>query len=278
NWKLENILNEMLLANYPKELSRLQNLMNFETEILSTEGDRDPENGLTFFIPYIVTMMFYIIILGSSSLMLNSITNEKTNRVMEILMTSINPTQMLTGKIVALGIVGLMQTIIWSVSGFLLLRLSGRTMDLASSFQLPISILFWGILFFIAGYTLYASLMAGLGAMVPNLKEASQATTILVIPMIIPLMFMGAIIDKPNGMISLILSLFPLTAPVTMMTRLASGNVPLWQILLSLFLIFAFSYLVIRSVSNLFRAQTLLSGQEFKLKYFFNALRGKFSI
>jgi ABC-2 type transport system permease protein len=96
--------------------------------------------------------------------------------------------------------------------------------------------------------------------------------------MIIPLMFMGAIIDKPNGMISLILSLFPLTAPVTMMTRLASGNVPLWQILLSLFLIFAFSYLVIRSVSNLFRAQTLLSGQEFKLKYFFNALRGKFSI
>ncbi len=63
--------------------------------------------------------------------------------------------------------------------------------------------------------------MAGLGAIVPNLKEASQATTILVIPMIIPLMFMSAIIDKPNGLISLILSLFPLTSPVTMMTRLA---------------------------------------------------------
>jgi len=278
NWKLENILNERLLANYPKEFDRIQNPMNFDTEILSTESDRDPNSGLTFFIPYIVTMMFYIIILGSSSLMLNSITNEKTNRVMEILMTSINPSQMLTGKIVALGLVGLMQTVIWSVSGFLLLRLSGRTMDLASSFQLPISILFWGILFFIGGYTLYASLMAGLGAMVPNLKEASQATTILVIPMIIPLMFMSAIIDKPNGLISLILSLFPLTSPVTMMTRLASGSVPLWQIILSLFLIFAFAYLVIRSVSNLFRAQTLLSGQEFKLKYFFNALRGKFSI
>ena len=275
NWKLENILNEMLLANYPNELNRLQNLMNFETEILSTDADRDPDNGLTFFIPYIVTMMFYIIILGSSSMMLNSITNEKTNRVMEILMTSINPTQMLTGKIVALGLVGLMQTIIWSVSGFLLLRLSGRTMDLASSFQLPISILFWGILFFIGGYTLYASLMAGLGAMVPNLKEASQATTILVIPMIIPLTFMSAIINKPNGTISLILSFFPLTAPVTMMTRLASGNVPLWQILLSLFLIFVFSYLVIRSVSNLFRAQTLLSGQEFKIKIFFQRTQRK---
>jgi len=222
-------------------------------------------------------MMFYIIILGSSSLMLNSITNEKTNRVMEILMTSITPSQMLTGKIVALGLVGLMQTIIWSVSGFLLLRMSGKTMDLASSFQLPISILIWGILFFIGGYTLYASLMAGLGAMVPNLKETSQATTVLIIPMIIPLMFISAIIDKPNGLISLILSMFPLTSPVTMMTRLASGNVPIWQILLSLFLIFAFAYFVIRSVSNLFRAQTLLSGQEFKLKYFFNALRGKFS-
>lgn len=277
NWKLETILNETLLDNSPKEFNRLQNLMNFEIELLSTEPERDPNSGLTFFLPYIVTMMFYIIILGSSSLMLNSITNEKTNRVMEILMTSITPSQMLTGKIVALGLVGLMQTIIWSVSGFLLLRLSGKTMDLASSFQLPISILIWGILFFIGGYTLYASLMAGLGAMVPNLKEASQATTVLIIPMIIPLMFISAIIDKPNGLISLILSMFPLTSPVTMMTRLASGNVPIWQILLSLFLIFAFAYFVIRSVSNLFRAQTLLSGQEFKLKYFFNALRGKFS-
>lgn len=277
NWKLETILNETLLVNSPKEFNRLQNLMNFEIELLSTEPERDPNSGLTFFLPYIVTMMFYIIILGSSSLMLNSITNEKTNRVMEILMTSITPSQMLTGKIVALGLVGLMQTIIWSVSGFLLLRMSGKTMDLASSFQLPISILIWGILFFIGGYTLYASLMAGLGAMVPNLKEASQATTVLIIPMIIPLMFISAIIDKPNGLISLILSMFPLTSPVTMMTRLASGNVPIWQILLSLFLIFAFAYFVIRSVSNLFRAQTLLSGQEFKLKYFFNALRGKFS-
>lgn len=277
NWKLETILNETLLVNSPKEFNRLQNLMNFEIELLSTEPERDPNSGLTFFLPYIVTMMFYIIILGSSSLMLNSITNEKTNRVMEILMTSITPSQMLTGKIVALGLVGLMQTIIWSVSGFLLLRMSGKTMDIASSFQLPISILIWGILFFIGGYTLYASLMAGLGAMVPNLKEASQATTVLIIPMIIPLMFISAIIDKPNGLISLILSMFPLTSPVTMMTRLASGNVPIWQILLSLFLIFAFAYFVIRSVSNLFRAQTLLSGQEFKLKYFFNALRGKFS-
>jgi len=277
NWKLETILNETLLDNSPKEFNRLQNLMNFEIELLSTEPERDPNSGLTFFLPYIVTMMFYIIILGSSSLMLNSITNEKTNRVMEILMTSITPSQMLTGKIVALGLVGLMQTIIWSVSGFLLLRMSGKTMDIASSFQLPISILIWGILFFIGGYTLYANLMAGLGAMVPNLKEASQATTVLIIPMIIPLMFISAIIDKPNGLISLILSMFPLTSPVTMMTRLASGNVPIWQILLSLFLIFAFAYFVIRSVSNLFRAQTLLSGQEFKLKYFFNALRGKFS-
>jgi len=275
SWQLEDIINGQILRNDPQIINRIENMDNFEIEIRSPETSRDPESSLTFFLPYIVTMLFYVIILGSSSLMLNSVTNEKTNRVLEILMTSISPLQMLTGKIVALGIVGLLQTIIWSGAGLILLRISGRTMNIPLSFQLPTSILLWGILFFIGGYAFYASLMAGVGALVPNLKEASQATTVLIIPLIIPLMLISLIIDKPNGAISLFFSLFPPTSPVTMMTRLAAGNVPFWQILLSLALIFLSSFLVLRSISNLFRAQTLLTGQEFKLKNFFKAIIGK---
>ncbi|PKN85059.1 MAG: hypothetical protein CVU46_12325 [Chloroflexi bacterium HGW-Chloroflexi-8] len=274
SWQLENMITEQILRNDPQIVNRIQNINNFEIVIRSPETSRDPESSLTFFLPYIVTMIFYVIILGSSSLMLNSVTNEKTNRVLEILMTSISPLQMLTGKIIALGLVGLLQTIIWSGAGLILLRISGRTMNIPLSFQLPTSILFWGILFFIGGYAFYASLMAGVGALVPNLKEASQATTVLIIPLIIPLMLISLIIDKPNGPISLFFSLFPPTSPVTMMTRLSAGNVPIWQILLSLALIFLCSFLVLRSISNLFRAQTMLSGQEFKLKYFFKALLG----
>lgn len=273
--EIKTMLDKALLKNDPATLKRVITPLVVTTDIQSAEPQKDPESMLTFYIPYVVTMLFYIVILTSASLMLSSITNEKSNRVMEILMTSITPLQMLTGKIVALGLVGLIQTIVWSGAGLLLLRISGRTLNLDSSVQLPASILIFGILFFLSGYFLYASLMAGAGALVPNMKEASQATTILVIPLVIPLILISAIVNDPNGTLATIFSLFPLTAPVTMMTRLAAGPVPGWQIGLSLLLIVLTAYLVIRSVANFFRAQTLLSGKEFKRKYFFQALFGR---
>ncbi len=275
SWRIEAMLSEALLKENPSKLERVQNPLVVTTDIQSDAPQKDPESMLTFYIPYVVTMLFYFVILTSASLMLTSITNEKSNRVMEILMTSITPLQMLTGKIIALGVIGLIQTIVWSGIGLLLLRFSGRTLNLDSSVQLPASILIFGILFFISGYFLYASLMAGAGALVPNLKEASQATTILIIPLIIPLVLISAIVSDPSGTLATIFSLFPLTAPVTMMTRLAAGSVPWWQIGLSLVLILLTAYFVIRSVANFFRAQNLLSGQEFKVKYFFQALFGR---
>ena len=203
--------------------------------------------------------------------MLNSITIEKSNRVIEILLTSITPMQLLSGKIVALGLVGLLQTIVWSGTGLFILRLSGRSFALPIEFQLPTSILVWGIIFFILGYILYASLMAGVGALVSNLKEASQATTILVIPMVIPLVLLAPVIQNPNGALAIFLSLFPFTSPVSMMTRLSAGNVPFWQILLAIILLLVSAYWIVRSVSSFFRAQYLLSGKEFKIKYFTDA-------
>ncbi len=275
DWRLENLIDQSLLKNDPTTLARIQNPMDFQTVVQSTEVQRDPESMLTFYIPYIVTMLFYFVILTSASLMLTSITNEKANRVMEILMTSITPMQLLAGKILALGLVGLIQTVVWTGTGFLLLRLSGKNLSLGQAVQVPPSILMYGVLFFVSGYFLYASLMAGAGALVPNIKEASQATTILIIPLIIPLILISAIVQSPNGTLAVLFSLFPLTSPVTMMTRLAAGSVPWWQIVLALVLILLTAYAIIRSVSRFFRAQNLLSGQEFKAKYFFKALFGK---
>jgi len=272
---IETIITAALIPEKSIVSDLLSSSPEFKTEILSPEPQRDPEHQLTFFLPYIVTFLFYVVILGSSSMMLNSVTNEKTNRVIEILLTSITPMQLLSGKIIALGLVGLLQTIVWSGTGLFILRLSGRSFSLPQEFQLPTSILIWGIIFFILGYILYASLMAGIGALVSNIKEASQATTILVIPMVIPLVLLSPIIENPNGLLSVILSLFPFTSPVSMMTRLAAGSVPIWQLFAAILLLVLFAFWTIRSVSNLFRAQYLLSGKEFKLNYFFKALAGK---
>ncbi|HZU86553.1 MAG TPA: ABC transporter permease [Anaerolineaceae bacterium] len=246
-----------------------------EDTYLSPEPQRESGNMLTFFMPYIVLLLFYMIILTASSLLLNSITNEKQNRVIEILMTSVTPTQLLTGKIIALGAVGLLQTVVWVGGGYLLLQLSGNLFSLPIAFILPPSFLFWAVIFFILGYAVYASLMAGVGALVPNLREASQATTVIVLPMVAPLMFISAIAEDPNGPISMFFSLFPLTSPVAMMARLTATTVPLLEILLSIVLLVLTSIFLVRGIALLFRAQILLSGQPFRFKTFFKALVGR---
>ena len=255
--------------------ARLQQPVNLEVVRTGNEPNRDSGNMLTFFLPYTIALFFYIMIFSSASLMLNSITGEKQNRVLEILMTSVTPTELLSGKIVALGLAGLLQTIVWSSAGVALLQVSGKSLGLPAAFQLPNSIIVWGGVFFLLGYALYGSLMAGLGALVPNLKEASQATTVMIIPMLIPLVFVSALISDSNGTIATVLSLIPLTAPVAMMTRLAAGTVPVWQVMLAIGLLVMMILLVIRAVAGMFRAQNLLSGQVFSLKRFFLALAGK---
>jgi ABC-2 type transport system permease protein len=254
---------------------RIDRPLNLEVEYLSNQPERDPTNMLTFFLPYAVMLLFYMVILESASLMLSSVTSEKQNRMLEILMTSVTPIQLLTGKFIALGLVGMLQTIVWSAAGYGMLQFSGQSFNLAASFQLPASILGWGVVYFVLGYGIYASLMAGIGALVPNLREASQATTILMIPMMVPLMLISAIIAKPNGLLSVILSLFPLTGPVTMMARLAAGSVPLWQLLVSVVLFAAAAFGIMRGAATLFRAQNLLSGQNFKIALLFKALSSK---
>lgn len=255
--------------------ARIQNPINASEVDISNQVQRDSGHWLTFFLPYIVTFLFYIVIMTSSSLMLSSVTNEKQNRVMEILMTSITPGQMLTGKIIALGLVGLLQTVIWLGAGLLMLRFSGKAFALGAAFQLPASILLWGILFFIFGYAMYASLMAGIGALVPSLREASQLTTVVILPMIIPLMFINALINTPDSPLATFLSIFPLSAPVSMMTRLAATQVPIWQVLLALALLVLTSWLLVRASASLFKAQNLLTGQTMNALGFIKALTGK---
>jgi ABC-2 type transport system permease protein len=254
---------------------RVQDPLNVTTITLAAAPTRDQNNPLTFFLPYIVTFLFYGVILSSSTLMLNSITNEKQNRVIEVLMTSVTPLQLLTGKIFALGIAGLLQTVVWSGSGYLMLLFSGKRFALGDAFVLPPSILIWGVVFFLLGYAVYASLMAGVGALVPNLREASQTTTLVIMPMIVPMIFISVLIQTPDSPLSVVLSLFPLTSPVSMMTRMAATSVPVWQSILAALLLAGTAVILVRASARLFRAQNLLSGQSVNPRAFLKALVGK---
>jgi len=241
----------------------------------ATEPQRDQNNMLSFWLPYAVTIVFYMVIMSAASLLLSSVAKEKENRIIEILMISVTPRQLLAGKIIGLGIVGLLQTVIYVGTGRAILSASGSAFNLDSAFQLPPSFLVWAVVFFLLGYAVYASLMAGLGALVPNLREASQATFVVILPLIIPLFLISVMIEEPNGTIAMILSLIPFTAPVTMMLRLSAGSVPWWQPALAAVLLLGTDVFIIRAVAGLFRTQTLLSGQQFSVKLYFKALFGK---
>jgi ABC-2 type transport system permease protein len=269
------VMDVNLLSGNTLLASRIQDPLNLQVTVLNPSSQRDQENPLTFFLPYAVTMIYYFIILMASSLLLNSVTKEKENRVIEILMISVTPRQLLAGKIVALGLAGLLQTFLWVGTGYMMLRLSGRTFSLPAAFQLPPSFLVWAVVFFLLGYLLYASLMAAVGALVPNLREASQATFVVILPLLIPLMSIGVLITTPNGGLATSLSLIPLTSPVAMMARLAAGGVPFWQLLLAAVLLALTAALVVRAVAGMFRTQTLLTGQPFSWKSLFGALAGR---
>ena len=268
------VLRANLLSGDWQFANRLYNPLNMQVELLEPP-ERDENNPLTFVLPYIVTILFYVIILMSATLLLNNLTKEKENRVLEILMSGCSARQLLTGKIVGLGIAGLMQTVLWIGIGFAALRLSGESLSIPAEYQLPASFLIWSLFYFVFGYAVYASLMAAIGALVPNLREASQATFIVILPLIVPMMFISVLIQEPDGTLALVLSLFPLTSPVAMMTRLAATSVPAWQLLLSAVLLVATTVFLIRAVGSMFRAQTLLSGQPFEIKRFFSALAGR---
>ncbi|MEN8241221.1 MAG: ABC transporter permease [Chloroflexota bacterium] len=248
---------------------------NEEWISLEPEIQNDSSNPLSFFVPYGTTMIFYILILGSASTLMDSISKEKSNQVIEVLLLSTSPKQLIAGKIIGLGITALLQTAMYTTIGYTLLKISGGTFEAAANFALDPNVVVWGLVFFICGYTIYAAIMAGAGALAPNTKEASQVTFIVIIPLVIPLALMSVLIEKPFSALAIGLSLFPLTAPVAMMTRLTSSVVPVWQLLTAVALMVGTAYLIILLVARLFRAQTLLSGQEFNIRVFFKALVGK---
>jgi ABC-2 type transport system permease protein len=189
------------------------------------------------------------------------------------MLSSISPLEMLAGKAIGLGAAGLLQLAIWLLAGNLLLGVAGSALSLPAGFSLGTSAIAGGLLFFLLGYALYAALIAGLGALAPSLRDASQATIIVYIPLMVPLWLINSIMMQPNGAVAVALSIIPFTSPVVMAARLVRVSPPLWQVVLAAALLLVTAYGTLRLVARLFRAQTLLSGQPVSIANLRAALR-----
>jgi len=271
---LDDLINYNLMGQDQDLYLKYSNPVTFNYNFVNEEtaDKRDQDSPMTMIVPYLITMLFYMVILIGAAFMINAVGKDKDNKTIEILLTSSNPHQLFFGKLLAYGTASLLQLLAWVAAIFLVSKIGGASLSYMQGFDIPVSLVLWAIPFFALGYMIYGSLMAGIGAMAPNIREGNQSSFILMLPLIFVLMNIYQLIDKPHGAFSVIMSLFPLTSPVVMMTRISIGQVPLWQILLSIVILILFVILVIRAVANLFSSQTLLSGDKFNVQTFLKTL------
>jgi ABC-2 type transport system permease protein len=233
------------------------------------------EEGLMRLIPMLVMLLVYGSILLGSGLLLRSVSEEKKNRVIEILLVSVHPRQLLAGKILGLGIAGLLQAGIWTGLGYALFRLLGGPVALPSGMDLSPAAIAWIGAFMVLGYLVYATLYAGAGALVPDWRKARSASLLLAVPALVGFEIGLFTTENPHGLLAVITSLFPLTAPMIMVKRLVVGGVPAWQLWVGAGGMVLTIPLVVRAVARMFQAQYLLSGEPFSARRYFRVLLGR---
>jgi ABC-2 type transport system permease protein len=242
-----------------------------KTQAIAPRSETRDEGFGSFGVPFAVLMIFYLVITMTGSFMLQSVTKEKENRTIEVLLVSLRPRDLMLGKILGLGVIAMLQMAVWATGGLIIS--GGSALSGLNASGLSASFFVWAFLYFILGYLLYASMLGALGALAPSTREGTQFTFIILLPLFVPLMMSSALIEAPNSGITTFLSLFPLTSPVTMITRLAAGPVPVEQLVLGLIILAITTYGIIVFSARFFRADTLLSFNALSIKRLVQEIR-----
>lgn len=234
---------------------------------------------------FLFTFLIYMFVMSYGAMVMQSVMEEKTNRIVELMVSAVSPFQLMLGKIVGIALVGLTQLAVWVLMLTAILTAAGQmfgtsgtgeaTMMLSALMNLPffeITLLF--ILFFIGGYQLYASLFAAIGASINAQEDAQQFMTPMIVIMVFA-MYAGLYsAENTNGPLAFWSSMFPLTSPIVMMVRIPHG-VPLWQELLSLGLLFGTCLACVWVSGKIYRIGILLYGKKPNLKEMVKWIRYK---
>jgi ABC-2 type transport system permease protein len=232
-----------------------------------TESGESEEKGQSFVLAIILGMLLYTTLIIYGVATMRSVMEEKTTRIVEILVASVRPFSLLAGKIVGVAGVALTQYLIWGVvAGFIALYGAAAASRFRPGATLPhIHFpLIWIVylaLFFLTGYLLYASLYAAIGSMVSSEQEAQQLQMPLTLVIVAALLLFNIIIRNPSSNTSVALSMIPFFAPILMILRIALETPPLWQIALSLATSLATTAVVVYFASRIYRVGVLMYGK-----------------
>jgi ABC-2 type transport system permease protein len=231
-----------------------------------------PSNGLgALLLPFVLLFAIYLTVLIYGVYVMRSVIEEKSSRVVEVLLGSVSPMQLMAGKIIGVGAVGLTQIVLWAGSAALLSHGSNAMARhvLGESIRdahLPAAVLVLFPVFFILGYATYACLYAAIGAMVNSDEEASQYQFPVTLPLLLCMVFATSIIGDPNTPLAFWLSMFPLTSPIIMFVRVSVSMPPAWQIALSITLSVLSLYGLVWVSARIFRVGILMYGKRPSLR------------
>lgn len=261
----------------------------------SEEGEQESSTDAAMGLGLMLSLFTYMFVLMYGAMIMNSVIEEKTNRIVEVIVSSCKPMELMMGKIIGVGLVGLTQFAIWVV----LLGIAGSVLGMlglgagavaspeamTAGMNLPqgsvdteisgiisaltsinyVSLLGNFVIYFIGGYLLYASLFAGFGSAVDQASDSSQFTMPIILIMVVALYAGIACIENPSGPMAVWCSIIPFTSPIVMMVRLPF-DVPWWQLLLSIVLLYATALLCIWISARIYRTGILLYGKKRSLK------------
>ena len=285
---------KLLNANIdPAKYASIKTDVSIESTIDSEAGEKKSVKGAAEIAGFASGILIYMVLLIYGTMVMRGVMEEKTNRISEVIVSSVKPFQLMFGKIIGIGAVGLTQFVIWIVLiSVLQLVLSmvmpglaeqmasqaGNTGPAAAVAQardgnvmasvsegldsLPIGLLVFSFLFyFIGGYIMYAALFAAIGSVSEDQQDAQQLIFPVMMPIILGFVIMMKAVQNPDGGLALFGSMFPLTSPIVMMARIPFG-VPAWQLLASMALLILFFLFCTWLAGRIYRVGILMYGKK----------------
>jgi ABC-2 type transport system permease protein len=255
----------------PEVVARILSPVEIKTLIKRKDGTW-AERGIAEIVkrvgvPLAFTVLLLISILTSAGTLIQGVSEEKENRVIEVILSSIDARSLLLGKLLGLGATGLLQLAIWLTMALL------PALMLVAGLALSPMIVILCLAYFVLAFLLYGTLITGTGVIGTNAKDMQQYGMFWAIGAAIPMPFLEVLLRDPNGTAARILSYFPLTSAVTMMIRIGTGDVPWWEIPLTLLILAASVLIALRFAARVFRTGLLMYGKRPTIRELYRWMR-----
>ncbi|WP_405103322.1 ABC transporter permease [Oceanobacillus sp. FSL H7-0719] len=252
--------------------------IQFEAVALDDEAKTVEEIFQAQGIVYVMVFLMYMVVIMYGQMIAQDVANEKSSRVMEILISSASPVTHMFAKIFGVALVGLTQIAIFIGAGIIMVtskkdELAGSFLDMIGLVDVPADLIVYAIIFFLLGYTLYATLAAMLGSLVSRAEDVGQLITPMIILIVIAFLVAMFGLTAPETTIVKISSFIPFFAPMVMLLRIGMLNIPMWEIGLSIGILIASIIILGLIGARVYRGGVLMYGRSASLKDFGKALK-----